>query len=108
MARLPAFGSAQVLLSSDCTDADSFAQSVGGEAILTQLEVTRLLGGSEGDLLLLVLGETSAGSLRQLGAEIQRGVGLLLVSLLGRSTALLVENSQGLGDRLSDNLKKQS
>lgn len=52
-----------------------------------------------------MLGETSAGSLSALGAEIGGSVALLLEGLLGLSSSLLVDDGEVAGDGLSDNLK---
>ena len=76
-----------------------------GEGELSGLEVGGLLGNSEGGGSLLVLGETSAGGLSALGAEVHGGVSLLLEGLSGDSSSLLVDDGEVAGDGLSDNLK---
>ena len=82
-------------------------RSVGGEAESSGLEVTRLLGASQSLLLLLLFGEASAGSLRQPGTEILRGLSLLGPLLLLLGSALLVDDGEDLRDALSNNLKNK-
>ena len=68
--------------------------------------MTTLLGSSESLSLLLVLGETGSAGLGSLRSEILGGCSLLFPLALSGSSPLLVDNGEGLGDSLTDNLKK--
>merc|ERR1712048_16271 len=86
-----------------CFKLDHSAESSLGKGVLSKLELTRLLGGSQSHGFLLVLGETSSAGLGSLASEILGGVLLLLPLASGGSSPLHVDNGEGLGDSLTDN-----
>ena len=74
------------------------------ESVLSWLEVSGLLGNSEGNLSSLELGKGSSLGLSELGFEIKWLSAALFVLLLGSISSLFIGDGKDTGNSLSDGL----